>query len=156
MVMVASISKACNGTLADIVQALTINLTLIIHEFIWSPNIMSYCGFLGIHRGKGLLYLFLGCVIMCDKVYNIIVAILTFTMGFMYIIVSLTSFPAPNGLFTNWQNHKHFSVETSDITPSHHNMIPHHDKWYAPPMTDTHCLPSKKGDMMCSLNMLSY
>lgn len=52
---------------------------------------------------------------MCEIVFNIIVAILVFTFGFAYIILSLSALPPPHGFLIHWQNHKDFWAEGLDL-----------------------------------------
>ena len=55
---------------------------------------------------------------MCKIAFNIIVTILTFTLGFAYFIMSLVStLPPPNGFLVHWQNRKDFWAEGLDLPP---------------------------------------
>jgi hypothetical protein len=86
---------------------------------------------------------------MCKIAFNIIVAIIAFTLGFTYFILSLVPFlPPPNGFLVHWQNHKDFWAEGLDLsipTPplmteirSHHDpsntaafvSVPHPSAWH--------------------------
>ncbi|KAG2232665.1 hypothetical protein INT48_006844 [Thamnidium elegans] len=137
MVFAASIVKANQGTLADIIQAIyctMISFLLVLHEFTSPAWSQMYFGFLSIHRGKSLLMLFLGCLVMCEIAFNIIVAIITFTIGFGYFILSLIPvLPPPNAFLVHWRNHKDFWAEGLDLavpavaTPM---MIPHPSAWH--------------------------
>ncbi|KAI7898787.1 COPI associated protein-domain-containing protein [Cokeromyces recurvatus] len=119
-IFAASITKTQKkGTIADIIQTIyctIISSFLILHEFISPAWTQLYFGFLCLNRGKGIIMLFLGCLIMCEIAFNIIVSIITFTIGFIYIIISLiASLPPPNSFLVHWQNHKDFWAEGLDL-----------------------------------------
>ncbi|KAK4510753.1 Ion_trans domain-containing protein [Mucor velutinosus] len=120
MVFAASITKAKQGRLAEIIEAIYCTLMcclLILHEFTSPAWIQNYFGFLTVHRGKGMLMLFLGCIVMCEIAFNIIVAIIAFTIGFAYFILSLIpTLPPPNSFWIHWQNHRDFWAEGLDLT----------------------------------------
>lgn len=68
---------------------------------------------------------------MCKIPFNIIVAILAFTVGFAYFVLSLVpNLPPPNGFLVHWQNHKDFWAEGLDLS-----IVP--QKHPTPPMTQT-------------------
>ncbi|KAL0140924.1 hypothetical protein V8B55DRAFT_1333806 [Mucor lusitanicus] len=93
MVFAASITKAKQGRLAEIIQAI-------------------YCT-----QSANVVYPSLGCIVMCEVAFNIIVAIVAFTMGFAYCILSLIpALPPPNSFWTHWQNHRDFWAEGLDLT----------------------------------------
>lgn len=53
---------------------------------------------------------------MCEIAFNIIVSILSFTLGFTYFILSLIpTIPPPNSFLIHWQNHKDFWAEGLDL-----------------------------------------
>ncbi|ORX59520.1 hypothetical protein DM01DRAFT_1187516 [Hesseltinella vesiculosa] len=107
LVFVAAILKAKDGKLAEIIQSvycMLISIFLAMNEFKTFNFSDVYLGFLGLHVGKGLVMLFLGCAVMCENAYNIIVAILGFTIGLGYIIVSFVPLaPLPADLHTLWK-----------------------------------------------------
>ncbi|KAI9486649.1 MAG: COPI associated protein-domain-containing protein [Benjaminiella poitrasii] len=122
LVFIASITKAQKeGTIAEIIQAIyctMITSFLMLYEFLSPAWAQLYFGFLCLHRGKGILMLFLGCLIMCQIAFNIIVAIIMFTIGLIYIIISLlSSLSPPNSFIIHWQNHKDFWAEGLDLPP---------------------------------------
>lgn len=54
---------------------------------------------------------------MCKIAFNIIVAIIAFTIGFTYFLLSLIpNLPPPNGFLIHWQNHQDFWAEGLDLT----------------------------------------
>ncbi|CAO3680665.1 unnamed protein product [Rhizopus stolonifer] len=60
--------------------------------------------------------MFLGCVIMCEIVFNVIISILAFTLGFVHIFLSLiANIPPPNSFLVHWQNYKDFWAEGLDL-----------------------------------------
>lgn len=62
---------------------------------------------------------------MCKIAFNIIVAIIAFTIGFAYFIMSLVpSLPPPNGFLIHWQNHKDFWAEGLDLSIPPNNTTP--------------------------------
>lgn len=73
---------------------------------------------------------------MCKIPFNIIVAILAFTVGFAYFILSLVpNLPPPNGFLVHWQNHKDFWAEGLDLnipTPMTQPIVsvPHPSAWH--------------------------
>ncbi|KAI8069049.1 COPI associated protein-domain-containing protein, partial [Gilbertella persicaria] len=119
MVFAASITKANQSRLSEIIQAIyctTISFLLILNEFLSLPWMHFYFGFLSIHRGKGILMLFLGCLVICDLAFNIIVTILAFTTGFTHLLLSLVpTIPPPNCFLVHWQNHNDFWAEGLDL-----------------------------------------
>ncbi|GAN11523.1 hypothetical protein MAM1_0662d11087 [Mucor ambiguus] len=87
MVFAASITKAKQGRLAEIIQAI-------------------YCTQIDV--------LF---AVMCEIAFNIIVTIIAFTIGFAYFILSLIpTLPPPNSFWVHWQNHRDFWAEGLDLT----------------------------------------
>lgn len=57
---------------------------------------------------------------MCEVAYNIIVSIFAFTIGLVYLILSLIpTIPPPNSFLVHWKNHKDFWAEGLDL-----NVIP--------------------------------
>lgn len=122
---------------------------LVLHEFSTPAWAFTYFGFLSIHRGKALLLLFLGCLVMCKIPFNIIVAILAFTVGFAYFVLSLVpNLPPPNGFLVHWQNHKDFWAEGLDLSiPQNHPTpmsqtvpilsLPHPSAWHPSPSNQT-------------------
>ncbi|KAI8637020.1 COPI associated protein-domain-containing protein [Parasitella parasitica] len=143
MVFAASITKAKEGGLVEIIQAIyctMISLLLILHEFTSPVWIQNYFGFLYVHRGKGILMIFLGCLVMCNIAFNIIVTIIAFTIGFAYFILSLIpTLPPPNSFLIHWQNHRDFWAEGLDLTvpkihtaPNNSNALhfPHPSAWH--------------------------
>ncbi|KAL9548414.1 hypothetical protein PS6_006631 [Mucor atramentarius] len=118
MVFAASITKAKQGRLAEIIQAIYCT--------------QNYFGFLNVHRGKGMLMLLLtswaslGCLVMCEIAFNIIVTIIAFTIGFAYFILSLIpTLPPPNSFWIHWQNHRDFWAEGLDLAvPKIHTAAP--------------------------------
>ncbi|KAL9543652.1 hypothetical protein MBANPS3_008011 [Mucor bainieri] len=59
----------------------------------------------------------LGCIVMCEIAFNIIVTIVAFTIGFAYFILSLIpTLPPPNSFWMHWQNHRDFWAEGLDLT----------------------------------------
>ncbi|KAI9257206.1 hypothetical protein BDA99DRAFT_606468, partial [Phascolomyces articulosus] len=89
---------------------------LIINECRIFTLAQIYFGFLGIHQGRGLLLLFLGCFVLYDAAFNVIVSIFNFTMGFAYIILSfLPKMPPPNPLSVHWQHRQDFWAEGLDL-----------------------------------------
>jgi hypothetical protein len=79
---------------------------------------------------------------MCDIAFNIIVTIITFTIGFFYFILSLIpTLPTPNSFLIHWQNHRDFWAEGLDLpvpkihtTPINNNSnlthFPHPSAWH--------------------------
>lgn len=68
-------------------------------------------------QSANVVYPSLGCIVMCEVAFNIIVAIVAFTMGFAYCILSLIpALPPPNSFWTHWQNHRDFWAEGLDLT----------------------------------------
>lgn len=64
---------------------------------------------------------------MCEIAFNIIVAIIAFTIGFAYFILSLVpALPPPNGFLVHWQNHKDFWAEGLDLTMPSSSNTAHH------------------------------
>ncbi|KAI8354655.1 hypothetical protein BD560DRAFT_449585, partial [Blakeslea trispora] len=59
----------------------------------------------------------LGCVIMCQVVFNIIVTIIAFSLGFTHFILSLIpTLPPPNCFLVHWKNRHDFWIEGTDLT----------------------------------------
>ncbi|KAI9491790.1 hypothetical protein BDB00DRAFT_831452 [Zychaea mexicana] len=53
---------------------------------------------------------------MCDKAFNVIVSIFSFTIGLAYLILSfLPHMPPPNAFSVHWQHHQDFWAEGLDL-----------------------------------------
>ncbi|SAM01304.1 hypothetical protein [Absidia glauca] len=102
LVFTASILKTNDGKLGEIIQTIyccLFSIFLVFNELRTFNAIEDYFGFLHIHHGKGLMMLFLGCVVMCENAFNIIVSIFGFTLGLGYVILSfIPSVPRPKDL----------------------------------------------------------
>lgn len=73
---------------------------------------------------------------MCEIAFNIIVAIIAFTIGFGYFILSLIPvIPPPNAFLVHWRNHKDFWAEGLDLAVppavlAPVTMMPHPSVWH--------------------------
>ncbi|KAI8072875.1 hypothetical protein BC940DRAFT_364652 [Gongronella butleri] len=109
LVLVAAIVKAIDGKMAEIIQCV---YCVQVKTLDFSD---LYLGFLGLHAGKGCIMLFLGCVVMCESAFNIIVSIFGFTLGLAYIILSFVPLvPLPSDLATHWKQY-HIPTDEPDL-----------------------------------------
>ncbi|KAJ2959454.1 hypothetical protein NQZ79_g5093 [Umbelopsis isabellina] len=91
-------------------------MLLILNEIRTPVFVSENFRFLGLNLGRGLLFLFFGCVILDTVSFNIIVGILSWTVGLLYMIISFVpNIPHPNALIINWQTWKEFSSEGLDL-----------------------------------------
>ncbi|ORZ25762.1 COPI associated protein-domain-containing protein [Absidia repens] len=91
LVFAASITKAIDGKLGEIIQAVyccSFSIFLVFNELKAFSLSDTYFGFLNVYQGKGLFILLLGCLVMCENAFNIIVTIFGFTIGLGYVILS--------------------------------------------------------------------
>lgn len=109
------------------------------------------CGYYRLYNANIFFILIcsLGCLVMCKIPFNIIVAILAFTVGFAYFVLSLVpNLPPPNGFLVHWQNHKDFWAEGLDLSiPQNHPTpmsqtvpilsLPHPSAWHPSPPNQT-------------------
>ncbi|CDS05151.1 hypothetical protein LRAMOSA07680 [Lichtheimia ramosa] len=94
------------------------SILLIVNEFKTFTVAQAYFGFLGFHAGRGLLFCFLGCLVMNPTPFNVIVSIITCTVGLGYLILSfLPQMPPPNAFCVHWQHHQDFWAEGLDLPP---------------------------------------
>ncbi|KAH8550664.1 COPI associated protein-domain-containing protein [Umbelopsis sp. PMI_123] len=119
LITTAAVTKSIGGNFADIVVCVytAVATTFLILNEIRSPAFVNeYFRFLCINQGRGLLFLFFGCVILDTISFNIIVGILSWTVGLLYLIISFAPDRFhPNALIVNWQTWKDFSAEGLDL-----------------------------------------
>ncbi|RUP49817.1 LOW QUALITY PROTEIN: hypothetical protein BC936DRAFT_141367 [Jimgerdemannia flammicorona] len=146
LVIVGSFMNTTSGRFAEIVlnvYSVLMCIALIFNE-IKTPDITrEYFRFLCVYRGRGLLCVFcvplvlptlsvsnhttnqppvairtssFGCVVLHENVFNIIVAIFSFTLGLIYLILSYTSLDPLLALIVNYQNWKDLSTELPQTT----------------------------------------
>ncbi|KAI8145680.1 COPI associated protein-domain-containing protein [Fennellomyces sp. T-0311] len=134
LVFAAAIVKSIDASLGEIIQSVyccTMCLLLAVNECKTFALAQIYFGFLGVHQGRGFLLVFLGCLVMCNKSFNVIVTILNFTIGLAYLILSfLPHMPPPNPLSVHWQHRQDFWAEGLDLHPPPH---PHKTSSSTPP-----------------------
>ncbi|CAO3663297.1 unnamed protein product [Umbelopsis ramanniana] len=119
LITTAAVTKSIGGNFADIVVCVytAVATTFLILNEVRSPAfVVEYFRFLCINQGRGLLFLFFGCIILHTKPFNIIVGILSWTVGLLYLIISFAPDRFnPNALIVNWQTWKDFSAEGLDL-----------------------------------------
>ncbi|CDS03027.1 hypothetical protein LRAMOSA00429 [Lichtheimia ramosa] len=121
LVIAAAIIKAIKGNFSQIVMCIyggVVAALFIINEVISSELSFRYFYFLATYRGRGLIFIFFGCLVLDDTVVNIVAGTLNLTMGLVYIIMSFITpeFIPPNPMTINWQNWKDFSAEGLDLS----------------------------------------
>ncbi|KAI8367563.1 COPI associated protein-domain-containing protein [Radiomyces spectabilis] len=127
LVIAAAILKAIDGNFSQIVMCIygiVIAILLIINEVKSSEIALQYFRFLSIYKGRGMILIFFGCLVLDFGVANIIAGTLNLGFGFAYMILSyVSSFPPPNPIMINWQNWKDFSAEGLDLArPKHYTV----------------------------------
>ncbi|KAI8391558.1 COPI associated protein-domain-containing protein [Radiomyces spectabilis] len=152
LIFTASIVKAHGATLGEIMQSVycsALSVLLLANEVKLLSFTQVYFGFLHTFRGKGLLMILLGCAVMCHHVFNIIVAIFSFTLGLAYIIISfLPNTRKPYSFWTHWQCHKDLCAVPSLLfakAPSIHSFInyPHPSTWHPSPQASPYIMTSQ-------------
>ncbi|KAI8081333.1 COPI associated protein-domain-containing protein [Halteromyces radiatus] len=134
-VFAAAIIKALDGKLGEIIQAVycTIFTSFLVFNELKTFGLSDiYFGFLNVHHGKGLLMLFLGCIVMCENAFNIIVSIFSFTMGLGYVILSFVpNVPLPKDVCSRLQ--QYWNRRLVDKPNPHHTLLDHHHPISSPP-----------------------
>ncbi|KAI8340605.1 COPI associated protein-domain-containing protein [Chlamydoabsidia padenii] len=119
LVIAAVIYKCLSADFSQIMIGIyggIIAAALIVNEIKPSDLSIVYFRFVSIYSGRGILFIFFGCIVLDTSVLNIIAGTLCLVFGCMYIILSFVSnFPPPNAMIINWQNWKDFSAEGLDL-----------------------------------------
>ncbi|KAG2196227.1 hypothetical protein INT47_007654, partial [Mucor saturninus] len=89
---------------------------LIINELQEIEFSHTYFFFLSTYRGRGLIMIFFGCLVLDYGIVNIVVGTLVLATGLLYIIMSfLSNFPQQHPITINWRNWNDFSAEGLDL-----------------------------------------
>ncbi|ORY93874.1 COPI associated protein-domain-containing protein [Syncephalastrum racemosum] len=128
LVIVACIYKAIQTDFSQIVLCIyggLIAALLVVNEIKTFEISLYYFRFLSVYRGRGMIFIFFGCLVLDENVLGITAGTLTFAMGLIYMIMSFipTAFPPPNAIVINWQNWKDFSAEGLDLARPKHMSI---------------------------------
>ncbi|KAI9322407.1 hypothetical protein BX666DRAFT_1894554 [Dichotomocladium elegans] len=120
LVIVACVFKSINGSFSEIVICIyggIIAALCIINEAVSFDISFEYFRFLSIYRGRSMVFIFFGCLVLDNSVVNIVAGTLNLTMGSVYMIMSFITpaFVPPNPVSINWQNWKDFSAEGLDL-----------------------------------------
>ncbi|KAI9306050.1 COPI associated protein-domain-containing protein [Cunninghamella echinulata] len=120
LVITAVIYKSINANFSQVVIAIyggVMAIALIINEVKPVNLFMEYFRFLSLYSGRGLIFIFFGCIALDSGVLNIISATIFFVFGCLFIILQyVPSFPPPIAMSINWQNWKDYSAEGLDLT----------------------------------------
>ncbi|KAI8136666.1 COPI associated protein-domain-containing protein [Fennellomyces sp. T-0311] len=95
---------------------------LVVNEVKATELSLKYAYFLATYRGRSMVFIFFGCLVLDTSVVNIVAGTLNLAMGLVYMIMSfiIPSFPPPNPISINWQNWKDFSAEGLDLARPKH------------------------------------
>ncbi|RKP27426.1 COPI associated protein-domain-containing protein [Syncephalis pseudoplumigaleata] len=104
VVVIAAIRNLITANFATIiinVYIITLSLCLAVNEFQTPRLVQEYFKFTCTYVGRGLVFLFLGCVVIRQEKFNIIAGIIAAAVGVFYFILSFTpGTPHLLGLFT--------------------------------------------------------
>ncbi|KAI9018077.1 COPI associated protein-domain-containing protein [Phycomyces nitens] len=127
LVIASTIVKCLNANFSQIVMGIygiIIAALLVVNEFHLSNVSIDYFPFLSLYRGRGMVLIFFGCLVLDVAVVNIIAGTLNLAFGFLYIIMSyIPSYPPLRPIGINWQNWKDFSAEGLDLIGPKHMAI---------------------------------
>ncbi|KAI7864609.1 COPI associated protein-domain-containing protein [Spinellus fusiger] len=119
LVIAATIVKCIGANFSFIVMGIygvIIAALLVVNEFRQFRISLDYFLFLSLYRGRGMILIFFGCLVLDTAVVNIIAGTLNLSFGFMYIIMSyLSRYPCLKPIVINWQNWNDFSAEGLDL-----------------------------------------
>ncbi|KAI8635910.1 COPI associated protein-domain-containing protein [Parasitella parasitica] len=122
LIITAVIFKCIRGSFADIVMGIygiVLAALLVVNEMREFQISYKYFYFLSTYRGRGLVMIFFGCLVLDLGIVNIVVGTLVLATGLLYVIMSfLSHFPQPNPITINWRNWNDFSAEGLDL--AHH------------------------------------
>ncbi|KAI9363601.1 COPI associated protein-domain-containing protein [Pilaira anomala] len=125
LTITAVIFKCIDGKFSEIVlgiYGIIMAALLVINEFQEIQFSYTYFFFLSTYRGRGLIMVFFGCLVLDFGIVNIVVGTLLLATGLLYIIMSfLSNFPQPHPITINWRNWNDFSAEGLDLP--HHRDI---------------------------------
>ncbi|GAN05087.1 hypothetical protein MAM1_0081c04556 [Mucor ambiguus] len=125
LIITAVIFKCIQGNFADIVMGIygiVVAALLVVNEMREFQFSFTYFYFLTTYRGRGLVMIFFGCLVLDTGIVNIVVGTLVLATGLLYVIMSfLSHFPQPNPITINWRNWNDFSAEGLDL-PHPRNM----------------------------------
>ncbi|KAG2222620.1 hypothetical protein INT45_008284 [Circinella minor] len=147
LVIAACIYKCIQAEFSVIVMCIyggIIAALLVINEMKAIEISLTYAYFLATYRGRSLIFIFFGCLILDKGVLNIVAGTLNLSLGLVYMIMSfiIPSFPPPNPISINWQNWKDFSAEGLDLARPKHLSVESHVairlKSPPPPATPQH------------------
>ncbi|CAO3623539.1 unnamed protein product [Mucor hiemalis] len=128
LVITAIIFKCIHGNFSDIVMGIygiIMAALLSINELKEFNFSYKYFFFLSTYRGRGLVMIFFGCLVLDVGIVNIVVGTLVLVAGLLYIILSfLSNFPQPHPITINWRNWNDFSAEGLDL-PHHRDINDH-------------------------------
>ncbi|OZJ01950.1 hypothetical protein BZG36_05122 [Bifiguratus adelaidae] len=89
---------------------------LIINEIKEAGFVQEHFKFLCTFAGRGLIFIFLGCITLQSRVLNIITTLLNITTGIFFFLISFTeATPRLACISFNWQIWKDFSAEGLDL-----------------------------------------
>ncbi|KAI8099799.1 COPI associated protein-domain-containing protein [Halteromyces radiatus] len=119
LVIVSVIMKSLHADFSQIMVGIyggVIAAVLVVNEVKPSDISLTYFRFVSIYSGRGMIFIFFGCISLDFGVLNIVTGTLCLVFGCIYIILSfVTNFPPPNAMIINWQNWKDFSAEGLDL-----------------------------------------
>ncbi|KAI9252053.1 COPI associated protein-domain-containing protein [Helicostylum pulchrum] len=128
LIITAIIFKCIDGKFSEIVlgiYGIIMAALLVINELREIQFSYTYFFFLSTYRGRGLIMVFFGCLVLDFGIVNIVVGTLVLATGLLYIIMSfLSNFPQPHPITINWRNWNDFSAEGLDL-PHHRNINNH-------------------------------
>ncbi|KAI8985134.1 COPI associated protein-domain-containing protein [Pilobolus umbonatus] len=139
-IIVAMVFQCIHGDFSVMViniYAIIISCLLIINE-IQETNLSTvYFYFLSSFRGRGLMLIFFGCLVLDTDILNIVAGTLSLAIGLMYIIMSfLSNFPRPHSITLNWRKWNEFSLDMRDLSYSnqyhHRHTGPTHGRLNSP------------------------
>jgi len=74
---------------------------VIVLEFKSAVQLEKYCSFLFSFFGRGLFYIFVGCIILSGGVYHILSGVIVISAGILYCVLEYSKFELPDSMKPN-------------------------------------------------------
>ncbi|KAI9258101.1 COPI associated protein-domain-containing protein [Phascolomyces articulosus] len=129
LVIGAGIYKSIHSGFADIVICIyggIIAALMIVNEIKSIEVSEKYFLFLTTYRGRSMIFIFFGCVVLDSSIVNIVAGTLNLCLGLLYMILSfitISSFPQPRPISGNQDIWNDYSADGMDLgRPKHHSV----------------------------------
>ncbi|RUS23939.1 COPI associated protein-domain-containing protein [Jimgerdemannia flammicorona] len=118
VIVACLVSMATSGKVMEMpmqAYATLVCIALVANEIRTPQFTKDYLRFICVYRGRGLLFVFLACLILQDSPFNIVVAIFNLAVGLAYLILSYTGMDPLPSLLANHRTRRSLSARYPDL-----------------------------------------